>query len=523
MQSPPDMLRAVVDAYAGRLSYTAGETLTLHCSANTGVTAFDVEIARCGREREVVWRKEGVPGVHHPTPEDASSHGCRWPAAIELEVPAAWRPGYYEVTCRAPGVSEPLDLPACFVVRAPAGAARPPLLLVLSTNTYNAYNDWGGPSLYTGGVRVSFERPFAPGFLTRPAGVRLRAATAPGTFDPVFEEQQRLIAEHRLSGWSPAAGWVNWEAPFARWCEEQGIELDYAVSADLELVPGLLDGRRLVFSVGHDEYWSWGMRDALEGYVAAGGNAAFFSGNAVCWQVRFEDEGRAMVAYKHDAPERDPVVGTPQAYLMTGLWSDREIGRPENELTGVSFTYGGYARCGNGTPRGSGGYTIWRQRHWAFAGTDLRYGDLLGAADGIVGYEADGCELTFDADGLPIPTHRDGTPEGFEVLATAPAHLWSNGPDGNDFPAYLPSDEPGDLEYHAARALPEGMDDEVHPIGHGHAVMGTYTAGGTVFTSGCTDWTFGLTGRDPAVERITRNVIEKLGGTRVNGSREEGQ
>ena len=34
-----------------------------------------------------------------------------------------------------------------------------------------------------------------------------------------------------------------------------------------------------MLSVGHDEYWSWEMRDAVEGFVAAGGNVAFFSGN----------------------------------------------------------------------------------------------------------------------------------------------------------------------------------------------------------------------------------------------------
>ncbi len=39
---------------------------------------------------------------------------------------------------------------------------------MLSTSTYNAYNDWGGPSLYTGGTHVSFERPLAPGFLAKP-------------------------------------------------------------------------------------------------------------------------------------------------------------------------------------------------------------------------------------------------------------------------------------------------------------------------------------------------------------------
>ena len=59
---------------------------------------------------------------------------------------------------------------ACFVVR-PRPDDPAPLLLVLATTTWNAYNDWGGPSLYTGGTRVSFERPFAKGFLVKPEPV----------------------------------------------------------------------------------------------------------------------------------------------------------------------------------------------------------------------------------------------------------------------------------------------------------------------------------------------------------------
>jgi hypothetical protein len=44
----------------------------------------------------------------------------------------------------------------------------------------------------------------------------------------------------------------------------------------------------------------------------------------------------------------------------------------------------------------------------------------------------------------------------------------------------------------------------------GAAVLGVYTRGGTVVTTGCTEWVRGLEGRDPAVERITRNVLDRL-------------
>ncbi len=507
MEADATMYQGPVEGYTGRQSYEAGDTLTVH--ARSTAKHFRVEISRVGRQRNLVWTSQELVGEDHPTPEDAAAKGCRWPAALELEVPADWRAGYYEIDFVPLDGEEPqMSLPAFFVIRAAKGSDRPRILLVLSTNTYNAYNEWGGPSLYDGAVAVSFERPLPPGFITRPPGTNLRAATARGIFDPDLAIQAGLIKDLRVSHYCIAAGPFNWEKPFIAWAEEQGYELDYAVNADLETRPDVVDGRRLVLSIGHDEYWSWGMRDTLEAYIADGGNAAFFSGNAVAWQVRLEEDARSMVSYKWFGATQDPVVGTDEERRMTSCWSDRLIDRPSNHLTGVSFAYGGYMRFGYGAPRGSGGYTVWRPEHWLFEGTDLHYGDLLGAEDVVAGFEADGCELTMDETGLPIATHRDGTPETFEVLATSPAHLWSK----SDWPGMADPrpDEPGDLEFAVDRVFENPSPTDFDRIAHGNAVMGVYTAGGTVFTSGCTDWTYGLLGADEKISRITRNVLDKL-------------
>lgn len=133
---------------------------------------------------------------------------------------------------------------------------------------------------------------------------------------------------------------------------------------------------------------------------------------------------------------------------------------------------------------------IHRPDHWIFEGTDLQWGDLLGAQHNIVGYECDGCEFTLK-DGLPIPTNRDGTPESFEIVASAPARLWDS-----------------ELEF-ASQSL---FGDTLHQnhFTHGTATMGLYTRGGTVFTSGCTEWSRGLAAPDPLVARITRNVLDRL-------------
>jgi len=308
--------------------------------------------------------------------------------------------------------------------------------------------------------------------------------------------------EEGYSIWVVSAGWSAWEHLFVQWAEREGLDLDYAVSSDLDGVPGLLDPYRLYLSLGHDEYWSAAMRDAVEGFVDRGGRAAFFSGNTAFWQIRYEAAQRSQVSYKMDI-EDDPVWGTDRAHELSTMWSDPVVGRPENQLTGVSFTRGGYAHLTN-SPRGTGGYTVWRPRHWAFDGLELFAGDVVGAEPVVVGYECDGCELRLE-NGLPVSTGADGTPKGFEVLATAPAHLWENA----ERPPELPLIGVGELNWVAERLGGADTPANREKYAHGNAVMGSFERGaGEVFTTGCTDWAFGLD--DPAVSRITRNVIDRF-------------
>lgn len=481
----------MLDGYCWPQSVLPGGEVALHVSSSG---PFGVEVAREGGAREVVWRADAVAGSEHPVPATASADGCDWPASLAVPTDEAWRSGHYSVRL----TSGDQEAHAFFAVRPAAGLA--PILLVLSTSTANAYNDWGGPSLYTGGTRVSFERPLARGFLAKPEPAVRKAQGVP---DREALGYFRWAEEHDLSPWSGGAGWWTWERSFVEWAEREGFAIDVAISQDLEEHPEVLEGHRLLISVGHDEYWSWGMRDTVEAFLSGGGNAAFFSGNTCWWQVRFE--GGTMVCFKYRA-EEDPVAGSDEQRFLTGSWSDRRIGRSEASMTGLSFSRGGYSRYGAGVPRASGAYTVWRPDHWAFTGTDLRYGDALGLADAIVGYEVDGCDVTI-VDGLPVPTHEDGAPGTLEVLATAPARLWSRDEQPSRY-----AREPGELEHVAAALWGEFADANVHKIRHNHAVVGCFTVpgGGVVFNAGCTDWTYGIEGGDPIVQRVTRNVLERL-------------
>ena len=72
---------------------------------------------------------------------------------------------------------------------------------------------------------------------------------------------------------------------------------------------------------------------------------------------------------------------------------------------------------------------------------------------------------------------------------------------------------PAEDEFIASRLFDSLEPEAVERIAHGHAMLGTYTSpgGGTVITSGSTDWAHGLAGRDPQIEQITANVLNRLG------------
>ena len=116
--------------------------------------------------------------------------------------------------------------------------------------------------------------------------------------------------------------------------------------------------------------------------------------------------------------------------------------------------------------------------------------------------------------GLPVPTHADSTPQDFTILATAPARLISVTDTVCEAPPALWNtiEPPGDLEFAAIRLFGDASPENVAKVAHNYAVMGVFTRGkGTVFNAGVCDWAYGLD-RDPLVQRVTRNVLERLSG-----------
>lgn len=499
-------------AYADRFTYAAGEAVGLHVSS--AAVTVDIEVYRDGPKRVTVFERRDVPARFHAVPPDAHARGCDWPVSLEIPVGADWLPGLYIVVLRVERGPEWFESDAFFVVRKPAGS-RSKIAFILTTSTLVAYNDWGGANHYRGigddpvneiGAPVlSTQRPLGRGFLRKPTGAPREANM---DTPPMFAEPRYPAYEWaRLHGYSrhhADAFWATYERLFAVWAEAQGYAFDYLTQHDLHADPQALDEATTAVIVGHDEYWTWEMRDRIDAFVDRGGGVARFAGNFQ-WQVRLSADGRTQSCYR--TPQNDPLAATDPTRTTT-VWEYRAIGRPAAATMGLTGLGGTYNRYGVAAPRSSGGFTIYRPEHWAFAGTDLYYGDLLGGVPvGLATFELDAVEYTFHR-GLPVPTFEDGAPANLDILALAPAVRGEE----DRFAGRVPLNGPM-AEAEATRiALGSDLPDYVHEsAGRGAGMIASFTRGrGAVFNGGSTEWPRALELRDPFVERIVHNVLRRF-------------
>ncbi len=345
------------EGYLSTASVAPGERLALHA----GASHRSVEVAwyRLGWYDGAGGRSLGAHRIHAARaarPSAPSALGlveAEWPVALELEVPRSWTSGMYLGVLRD-GRGDAGYVP--FVVRpsAPApGATAAPVLVVSASTTWQAYNCWGGYSLY------SYNSSGVP----MPWGA---ARAAQVSFD-----RPHLLDQ--------GAGLLfYWEIQFIRWLERQARDVEYASDVDLVLHPEVFAGRRLVVFQGHHEYWSRGMRDRVEALIAGGTNVLFLSANEMYQQVRFGDSplgsSRRVTCYKE--ADLDPMRFIDPA--MTAVpWRDKTVGQPEAAVVGQMY--------GHVVTRPAD----WRVRnadHWLYEGTGLREDDAI---VNLVGQEYD--------------------------------------------------------------------------------------------------------------------------------------
>ncbi|MEU0986813.1 N,N-dimethylformamidase beta subunit family domain-containing protein [Streptomyces sp. NPDC005953] len=472
---------------------TAGDFLALHVSTDAPI--YRVRFYRLGQELEMVRESVWQPGSLHsapPHPQGPPAGACPatdwgWPAT-EFSIPPDWRTGIYLVQFIEGGPGSEDSAPLLdgstiegferefFIVRPRRPGEHSRILYKKSTFTRHAYNKSDRRDLER--TASLYENPvYLDGSDGGPRGHKISLHRPGGVIDLAY-----------------------WDAPFIAWLERSGYPVEYCTDLDLHENPELLSAYDLLLSVGHDEYWSQAMRLQVEEFINARGNVAFFSANTCWWRIHPVDQNSAFIS------DTDHQVGEEYPHLpATDQWwppIPNGVGLPENSLTGVSFRNGGMWATSDGTwpgDRPRAGYSVQHADHWVYEGTGLRDGstdgvqDHLGAGTPLIGYECDGTAFTYDAEGIAWADGSDGTPDSFLILGI---HLLN--PTHDDF-------------HHPKLGHWNCVAREPAVTSPRAATMGVYTAGGTVFTAGTTDWPV-VCGRetDAAVVRVTRNVLDRL-------------
>ncbi|MFO0722169.1 MAG: DUF6605 domain-containing protein [Myxococcota bacterium] len=340
-----------VEGFVAEPSIAAGEPVHFFVRTASSST-FTVEIWRLGWYGGAGGRRVAGPEtfarVEQPLPRiepEVNTIHCDWSVSATIAGDRRWVTGIYLAKLRAASGHERY---APFVVRDDQAVGG--VMFQTSLTTSLAYNDWGGWSSYGDGGRrskkTSLDRPFTRG--------------------------------------NGAGDFFMYEIPVLRFLEREGVPVNYVNNLDVHRHGERVAAQRLFLSVGHDEYWSLEMREALEQARDQGVSLGFFSANVGYWSVRFEpnDRGapdRVMVTYKEDAARQDPYYKDGAHHQRSsGRFRDAPIDRPEKLLIGEQYQTGIWGFTADWTERNPG--------HWLMEGTGLKEGDTL---PGLVGGEGD--------------------------------------------------------------------------------------------------------------------------------------
>jgi hypothetical protein len=503
-----------VHTYTDAMSYAPGDTVAFHSS--TQASDWTLEIVLDGQKPETVFRQQGLPGVFHATPQDAYKAGCHWPESLRWTVPAAARSGFYKVlsSCPRPDGGRFLQH-HFFVVRPTPATQTAKLLMILPTSTWMAYNDWGGANSYIGidgadgnsaSPHLSLQRPWTRGMVWLPEGApRICAAPTPDPLTAPRYHPKEYAWSHGFGYFYAASGWAQYDRHFVCWAEREGIAFDMITQTDLHYRPEILDRYKAVVIVGHDEYWTHDMRTRIDRFVDEGGSLARFGGNFM-WQVRLEDNGTRQVCYKARYAE-DPVYGTDKQHLLTCAWESKVVNWPGATTVGVNGLQGIYASWGGFAPRGSKGFTVYREDHWVFEGTQLGYGDIFGASANIFSYEVDGLDYTFRY-GLPYPTGEDGAPASVSILAMSPALKVESMFAEEGYRYYLGE---SDMRGASMSLYGDQSEESLAKARYGSGMLVHMPRGkGEVVTAGTCEWIMGLKRNEFFTSKITRNVLKRF-------------
>ncbi len=364
--------RGRLEVFLDRSSVTSGQDVGVYVDAEGPVT---VRAIRFDDDRgEVVWtgsmtatRQAKATSVLDPIPDAGGLRATRTMVApwqrTGTAPTAGWPEGHYLMRVDSDGASRFAPL----TVRSTTTAGK--VIVVASTMTWQAYNRWGGTSLYRGTDGTEATRALAV------------------SYDRPYDNEYG------------AGQFFTMDAPVLAAAQRSGAPLAFATDLDLARDPSLVTSASAIVFGGHSEYWTAPMRQALQAAVDNGTNLAVFGANTGYWRTRLagpigalpgladhRDGGPRVLVVTKDAA-RDPLSGRDPGGT-TAKFVDRPVPVVEDTLFGQRYDCNPV----------SGDYQISDPGWWGFAGSGVSTATVL---RDVVGPEID---RVYDTQTRPRPT-----------------------------------------------------------------------------------------------------------------------
>lgn len=329
-----------IEGFADRVSAVEGDRLRLFVT--TGAPSFHVLAYRTGwyggAGARLIWSSASIVGAAQPrcglSAASRMVDCSNWAPSTSLAIGPEWVAGQYLLKLVQPdGGSSFVPL----VVRDDGSHAA--IVVIASVTTIEAYNGWGGYSLYGDSASraanrstvVSFDRPFG-------------------------------------GGWGGSGFVLGDTFDVAQMLESAGLDVTYTTDVDVHAHPELLRNHRAVISGAHDEYYSLEMRNGLEAARNSGVNVVFLGANAIYRRIRLEPS--ALGPDRHEVNYRsaaiDPVRHSDPQRVTTS-WGEPPKSRPERSITGTDYD------CNEGGL--SADMVIVDADAWMFRGTNATDGE----------------------------------------------------------------------------------------------------------------------------------------------------
>lgn len=281
--------------------------------------------------------------TRYVAPGNLLDTGAGWSKSVSVKVPdlppsdpGSWRSGIYAIQLID---KSGRTFYAPFVVR--PKTPQNPFAVLANSNTWNAYNSWGGQGKYTHTYPLPGTLPFQ----------RPHPGLTPDVFYSTPESQ---FTPYGPSVYTNSCHLLRAELWVLGWLEDLGPKYAFDVYTDHDLHAGntgIGEGSKPAYKAlilnTHPEYWTRAMYDRLKAHRDQGGSIVYLGGNGIYEAVELTEDGAHMPIFPGiDLSKYPPYINNEQIRLNCLMRAPMNS-RPEHALIGVGFQH-----CDQGDAQG---------------------------------------------------------------------------------------------------------------------------------------------------------------------------